>query len=158
MTPSLYEVPVDTAGRLFIMPKPSGEWLDDDLKKLKLIGIDHIVSMLTPEEADSLSLANEGEVCEHNGINFTNVPVVDRDIPETAAAKELALSTIADLHAGSSVVVHCRAGIGRSGLVACCVLIGLGTLAEDALAKVSAARGVQVPDTEEQRKFILEFS
>ncbi|WP_172670816.1 dual specificity protein phosphatase family protein [Labrenzia sp. DG1229] len=140
------------------MPKPSGEWLDDDLKKLKLIGIDHIVSMLTPEEADSLSLANEGEVCERNGINFTNVSVVDRDIPETAAAKELALSIIADLHAGSSVVVHCRAGIGRSGLVACCVLIGLGILAEDALAKVSAARGVLVPDTEEQRKFILAFS
>lgn len=158
MTPSLYEIPVATVGRLFIMPKPSGEWLDDDLKKLKLTGIDHIVSMLTPEEADSLSLANEGEVCERNGLSFTNVPVVDRDIPEIAAAKELALSIATDLHAGLSVVVHCRAGIGRSGLVACCVLIGLGTLAENALAKVSAARGVLVPDTEEQRKFILAFS
>ncbi|WP_305985496.1 dual specificity protein phosphatase family protein [Roseibium sp. MMSF_3544] len=158
MTPSLYEIPVNAAGRLFIMPKPSGEWLDDDIKKLKLMGIDHIVSMLTPEEADSLALANEGQICKRNGINFTNVPVVDRGIPEVAIAKELALSINADMHAGSRVAIHCRAGIGRSGVVACCVLIGLGSQAENALEQVSAARGVLVPDTIEQRKFILEFS
>jgi protein-tyrosine phosphatase len=46
--------------------------------------------------------------------------------------------------------VHCRAGIGRSGIAAAAVLVSLGHEPRDVFAMVSKARGVSVPDTDEQ--------
>lgn len=157
MMPSIYCIPVDTAGRLYIMPKPSGEWLEDDLQQLRLSGVDRIVSMLMPSEARDLGLADEREVCRSLGLDYTNVPVPDRGLPTFKAAGSIASSIQIDLHAGRSVAVHCRAGIGRSGLVCCCALINLGILADNALERVSTARGINVPDTEEQREFVRAF-
>ncbi|MEM9633758.1 MAG: dual specificity protein phosphatase family protein [Pseudomonadota bacterium] len=157
MMPSLYSVSTVAGGNLFIMPKPSGEWLRDDLQKLRLIGVDRIVSMLEPEEAASLGLTEEANLCHELGIGFTNVPVRDRGLPSIEVASDIAQSIRNDLKAGRDVAVHCRAGIGRSGLVVCCVLIADGETSQAAIQKVSAARGVAVPDTIGQAKFIHAF-
>jgi len=58
---------------------------------------------------------------------------------------------------GKNIAIHCRAGIGRTGLSASCLLICDGYSAEAAMDMVSAARGVQIPDTEEQFDFICDF-
>ena len=57
-----------------------------------------------------------------------------------------------------NVAVHCRAGIGRSGLVASCILIKDDMTAEAAIKLVSSGRGVPIPETAEQSAFILEYS
>jgi protein-tyrosine phosphatase len=71
---------------------------------------------------------------------------------------EAALSAIgaitAQLDAGKNVAVHCRQGIGRSGLVASGVLMISGTKADEAMRIVSSARGISVPETPEQRRWI----
>jgi protein-tyrosine phosphatase len=56
------------------------------------------------------------------------------------------------------VILHCRAGIGRSGLVAACLLVMKGVSPEEAVKKVSAARGVSVPETKEQRNWIDQYA
>ena len=58
---------------------------------------------------------------------------------------------------GKSVAIHCRAGIGRSTTLAACVLILLGVNGEVALDMIAAARGLEVPETEAQRQWILGF-
>ena len=50
------------------------------------------------------------------------------------------------------MVVHCRQGIGRSGLVAACLLVRKGISPGAAVEMVSAARGVSVPETTEQTR------
>ncbi len=55
-----------------------------------------------------------------------------------------------DLGAGKSVVVHCRQGIGRSGLIAIAVLMQAAQKLDEAIALVSRARGREVPETPEQ--------
>jgi protein-tyrosine phosphatase len=62
------------------------------------------------------------------------------------------------LQGGQNVAVHCRAGIGRSGMVAACSLVALGLAAPLAQAEVSKARGVAIPDTVEQGVFISLFA
>src|SRR5439155_22267767 len=42
-----------------------------------------------------------------------------------------------DLTAGRNVILHCRAGIGRSGLVASCLLVMKGVSPEEAVKKVA---------------------
>jgi protein-tyrosine phosphatase len=44
-----------------------------------------------------------------------------------------------DLRAGESVLLHCAAGIGRTGTAAACVLKSLGLTRDEALERVRAA-------------------
>ena len=58
---------------------------------------------------------------------------------------------------GKAVSIHCRAGIGRSSLIAAGVLICSGLAADDALRLIGIARGIDVPDTEAQREWVIAF-
>jgi len=93
MKPSLYSIETCPIGSLFIMPKPSGEWLEEDIGHYKMQGITDVVSLLRSDEVAEL----------------------------------------------------------------CCILQDLGLDAVEAIRSVSDARGVTVPDTIEQREFILNY-
>jgi len=64
----------------------------------------------------------------------------------------------AALEAGKNVAVHCRQGIGRSGLVAAGVLLAPGMGADKALEVVGAARGETIPETAAQLQWIEHLS
>jgi protein-tyrosine phosphatase len=56
------------------------------------------------------------------------------------------------------VAVHCRQSIGRSGLIACGILVASGVDVATAIATASQTRGVAVPETEEQRRRLVDFA
>jgi protein-tyrosine phosphatase len=64
----------------------------------------------------------------------------------------------AQLVEGKSVGIHCRQGIGRSGLLAASLLILGGVPLEAALDRVKIARGCAVPETAEQREWVARFA
>jgi protein-tyrosine phosphatase len=64
----------------------------------------------------------------------------------------------ADLSSGKNVVIHCRQGIGRTGLLAACLLITKGLSSGAAVESASAARGLTVPETPEQRRWIDQYA
>ncbi|SDR45510.1 dual specificity protein phosphatase family protein [Pseudovibrio sp. Tun.PSC04-5.I4] len=154
MKPSIYPISADYPGQLFLMPKPSGEWLDEDMQYYRSIGVDLVMSMLEHTEAIELSLQNESRICSENRMDFLNFPIPDRGLPERQGFKEIVTHVSKRLKQHEGVAIHCRAGIGRSGLLACCVMAGFVGSAQAAIEIVSGARGVQVPDTSEQRAFI----
>ena len=49
-------------------------------------------------------------------------------------------------------------GIGRSGLLAASLLVSSGIEPEEAIRRVSVARGVSVPETVEQKKWVKDFA
>ena len=55
---------------------------------------------------------------------------------------------------GEHIVIHCRAGIGRTGMVAAGVLLHCGFEPDEALEHISLKRGVTVPDTDEQIEWL----
>lgn len=59
-----------------------------------------------------------------------------------------------EIEAGHSTVIHCRAGIGRSGLAAAAVLLHAGLGVTEALERIGRARRVSVPDTPEQEAWL----
>jgi protein-tyrosine phosphatase len=76
-------------------------------------------------------------------MEFISFPVPDGGVP------------VARLNEGKAVAVHCRAGIGRSSLIAACVLVLLGFA--PGMAFIGKARGVKVPDTGGQRDWVDMF-
>ncbi len=79
-------------------------------------------------------------------------------VPHEGMIQALVADLAMRLAQGHAVAVHCRAGIGRSGGVTCCLLCHFGQSGDDAIAAVSAARGIPVPDTPEQADFIRRFA
>lgn len=159
MKPSIYSIACDAPGTLYIMPKPSSDWLDDDIAAYHSMEMNKVVSLLTSDEAYDLNLQNERAACEAQKIDYVQFPIIDRGLPvDRKAFSELSTEIRKDLADGRNVGIHCRAGIGRSGMLASCILVGLGLTADQAVAAVSEARGVDIPDTEEQLQFILDFA
>jgi protein-tyrosine phosphatase len=147
-------------GRLAVLPRPrGGDWLTDEVQSLRASGVEVLVSLLTREEAAELDLAEEAAYCAASGIAFISFPVADRGVPASAVgALDLVRKLGALVTGGKVVAIHCRQGVGRSALVAACVLATLGEQPDAALQRVARARGCPVPDTAEQREWLLRFT
>jgi protein-tyrosine phosphatase len=141
------------------MPRPrAGDWLEDEIASWKESGVDTVVSLIEREEVIELGLGRESELCGVKGIEFVSFPIPDRGIPASPGdASALVGLACTRLAASKAVAVHCRAGIGRSALVAACILTRCGYNASDAFAIISASRGVTVPDTDDQRNWVISF-
>ncbi|CAL77252.1 hypothetical protein BRADO3469 [Bradyrhizobium sp. ORS 278] len=156
----LHWIDLLTAGRLAIAARPRAEdWLADDTAVWAGEGIAIVVSLLEPAEVHDLGLQREAALCESRGMAFVSFPIPDRGLPERrSAALQLAQDLAARLTEGADVLIHCRAGIGRSAVIAACVMGRLGVDAGEALRRIAAARGVRVPDTEEQRRWVMQMA
>jgi protein-tyrosine phosphatase len=141
------------------MARPrASEWLDDEIASWKAADIAAVVCLLEKDEIDELSLGDEESLCRRHGIEFVPFPIPDRGHPESIEQTEAIARDIAvKLKGGSAVAIHCRAGIGRSSLLAACTLIGLGFDASTAFNLIASARGLKVPDTDEQRSWVISF-
>lgn len=144
------------SGRLGIMPRPrGGDWLGDELHSLREAGVDVVLSLLENHEVVELDLVEEENLCRANEIVFRSFPIKDRSVPESRqATMDLAGSVLTQLQKGENVVIHCRAGIGRSSLVAACVLTLSGIEVDEAFKRIERARGCSVPDSTEQREWV----
>lgn len=144
---------------LAIVIRPQGdEWLEHELRGIKYRGIDTIVSLLEPFEADFLGLAEERATAERVGLTFLSYPIQDGSVPRDVVQFRSFIQGIADrLDAGERIGVHCRGCIGRATITAACALIHRGWKARDALEAIAEARGFAVPDTLEQEDWTLMY-
>lgn len=160
MSPAIYWVPEVTTGRLGIMARPrSDDWLRDEVMGWCSAGLNTVVCLLEQAEIRELGLRDEQVLCENSNIEFISFPISDRGVP-TSARKTVQLveRVVGLLNSGAAVAIHCRAGIGRSALVAACVLLKLGFSSSDVFPVLSRARGVPVPDTPDQVQWLSVFS
>ncbi len=147
-------------GKLALASRPrGGEWLDDEMASWRRDGIDMVLSLLTPEEEQALDLAAEAGAAQARGMGFISLPIPDRQVPDSEAGVTTVVEGAGSaLSSGKNIAVHCRQGIGRTGLIAACLLISRGVDPEAAVARLSAARGVPVPETPEQRQWIDRYA
>ncbi|MGP0074900.1 MAG: dual specificity protein phosphatase family protein [Bryobacteraceae bacterium] len=159
MNPDLFWIAGPWTGRLAIAARPrGGEWLEDEANGWRRAGIEVVLSLLERDEADQLGLDDERRAAEANGIRFISFPIPDRGIPASAAAAmSLIIALASALDAGKNVAVHCRQGIGRSGLIAAGILATSGMQPNQAIEIVSAARGLSIPETPEQRLWVQQL-
>jgi hypothetical protein len=160
MNPKLYWIDGPWPGKLAISARPrGGDWLEDDISGWQRAGVDAVGSLLTPQENKDPQLSEESDLAQAHGLRFLSLPVEDRGVPPSGEDAVRAIGKIGEtLRQGRNVAIHCRQGIGRSGMIAAALLISDGSTPGDALTQISAARGLPVPETEEQWAWIRDFS
>lgn len=157
MIPDIYEIELIGSGSLSVMAKPvSGEWIEEEFAAIAAFGINRIVSLLEIPESFEIGLRDESALTVKNGMEFLSFPIPDRGLPESVVqfasfTKQLYHEAAGGMH----TVVHCRAGIGRTGLVAAGVLLHCGFEPLEAFEHISKNRRVSVPDTQEQIDWLV---
>ncbi len=160
MSSLIYWIDGNWPGRLGILPRPRGaDWLAAEVRAWQSLGLQTVLSLLMPEEIVELQLEGEPQACRSEAIEFINFGIPDRGVPESRKEALRLLHRLQDsLSAGGRIGVHCRQGVGRSGLVAAGVLILGGATPEDAAANISRARGQEVPETLDQLDWLIDFA
>ena len=101
-----------------------------------------------------MNLQAEEQICVELGIKFHRHPVIDHALPIQPGFDAFIDSLLPILTSGGFIAVHCFAGIGRSTMTVCALLLRLGVSASEAIALSSHARGFDVPETEAQVEFV----
>jgi protein-tyrosine phosphatase len=160
MRKELYWLVESWPGKLAVAPRPrGGDWLKDDIASWKRANVNSVLSLLTSDEEKNFDLHDEAGEVRTQGMEFTSFPIPDRQVPRPEAGLAEVLERVSGvLSAGKNVLVHCRQGIGRSGLVAACLLVKKGISPGAAIASISAARGMSVPETAEQRDWVDHYA
>ncbi len=154
--PDLFWIPGPWRGRFAVTTRPrGGDWLEGEAIGWRRAGIDVVVSLLEDEEETQLDLQAERKAAEASGIRFISFPIPDRGVPASLPDAVTLIASLSDaLETGKNVAVHCRQGLGHSGLIAAAVLANSGLSPDQAIEVVSAARGQTVPETASQRSWV----
>jgi protein-tyrosine phosphatase len=107
------------------------------------------------EVAEVGDLAREARRARLRWIHF---PIADGWVPsDEAAAGRLVGRILRALERGHDVVVHCWAGMGRTGMIGACCLVARGMPPEEAIAVVRATRDGTI-QTAAQEEFVRSFA
>jgi protein-tyrosine phosphatase len=160
MKPELHWIKGPWPGKLAIAARPRGnDWLDDEVEAWKSTGIDTVVSFLTPDEEKELGLEREAEAWRARALDFLAFPIEDRSVPSDPGEVAALIRELEKrLARGRAVALHCRQGLGRSALVASCLLVSAGLEPDAAFKRVGQARGCAVPETTAQREWVVRFA
>lgn len=148
-------LPADVPGRLYKMGLP-GRFtdLEDDLQEMRKAGVELIVCLTPQDEMQAKSERYfEAVVDQRLGIEHVELPIEDQGVPvDVAAYDELVARVQGLLNEDKAVLVHCAAGIGRTGVFIISVLQNLG---HDTAEATQMARGAgSWPENNEQRAFL----
>ncbi|HKU14430.1 MAG TPA: ADP-ribosylglycohydrolase family protein [Steroidobacteraceae bacterium] len=120
-----------------------------------------------------IDLTEEGELPEYENllpgvteqrVRYRRMPVLDHSVPDSPAHMARILDLLdGELAAGRCVYLHCRAGIGRTGMTVGCHLVRSGRGNEDAYEHLQllwrqcarSRRWPSIPETPEQIDFVL---
>ncbi len=151
MTFTLAEIPL-LGGRIAISPQPgrSGTY-DADFKALLAWGPDLVISLTTEAELQSQGAKDLAFDLALYGIDRLHLPITDFATPDFGdrwPALSRAFQT--RLTKGHSILIHCLAGCGRSGMIALRLMVDAGQDPAQALKTLRQARPCAVA-TDSQR-------
>jgi protein-tyrosine phosphatase len=156
MPVEMYKIGSMGEGFIAIMARPSLEAnAAASIINIARLGIRQIVSLLEPSEARSLGLDAEREQVKAHAMDFISFPIPDMGLPPSVEDFALLSKKLFNqVNAGVNTLIHCQAGIGRSGLLVAGILLHCDMDPQQAFAYASRMRGIRVPETPEQEKWL----
>lgn len=119
------------------------ESLVDDLQALRAWGAVVVVTLLEETELQSLGVRDLGKNIVALNMIWLHLPVRNMGLPDERFEEKwrvVAPCLCSLLQEGKRLVIHCREGIGRAGLVTVRLLLELGLSVDEAIRIVRKAR------------------
>jgi len=153
-------LPFGLAGVIYRSPMPFSPLFDSQgllLDAFISAGVD-VVVMLTPKQEVKELLGMDLYVSyKQLGFEVIYAPVEDFSIPKSGTFQEPIERTLQAAKAGLTTVIHCHAGLGRTGMFAAClakVIFGLDGTQASHWVRQYILRSIE---TREQEQFIKDF-
>lgn len=139
-------------GLIGLCPLPGGRGdLPGDIALLQAWGADMVVSLVQTTEMTALGVAALPAMIAQAGIVWRHFPIADFDVPPAQAGwVALSAEIRGVLGQGGRVVLHCRGGCGRTGMMALRLMVEAGEDAAAALLRLRAVRPCAVETDAQQ--------
>ena len=133
---------------------PDFHWLTEHLAVGACFPIEHshalaqehgIAAVIDLREEDR----DDEELLRAAGIDFLHLPTTDQMAPEQEMLDRGVQFAQSHMSRGNRVLIHCQGGIGRSALLALCVLVDLGFEPLDALSHAKDRREAVSPSLDQ---------
>lgn len=124
----------------------TGIWARDlrtDLDVIQAWQASIVITLLEPEELLSLRVTTLGDEVEKRGMHWLHLPIKDFSVPDQqfeqnwARAGKVIRQALRDKE---KVLVHCKGGLGRAGMIAARLLVELGMPPTEAIRLVRHRR------------------
>ena len=124
----------------------TGVWERDlgiDLDAIAAWGAKLVLTLVEPAELTTLKVPLLGHEIRGRGIEWRHLPIADYSVPTQVFEQQWATQgrEIREmLRNGDDLLVHCKGGLGRAGMIAARLLVELGMDADEAIHSVRRVR------------------
>jgi len=140
-----------------------GPWqrdLETDLAVIRDWGASCLVTLMEEHELSLLQVEELPEAARRHGLHWLHLPIRDLDVPGESWLKDWRQENGPELRDrlvdGERILIHCRGGLGRTGLVGALLLRDLGLEADEAIRLVRRVRPNAI-ETREQEQFVRSY-
>uniref|UniRef100_A0A3Q1I731 Cyclin-dependent kinase inhibitor 3 n=1 Tax=Anabas testudineus TaxID=64144 RepID=A0A3Q1I731_ANATE len=150
---------VDCSQFLGICALPGCNFKDLKFKELQNQGVQDVFVFCTRGELNKYRVPSLLEVYQQHGFTVHHMPFPDGDVPELEQCCQILKELQVSLENNRRTVIHCYGGLGRSALIAACLLLqfSLTMTANKAIEILREHRGGGAIQTVKQYNFLHEF-
>ena len=119
-----------------------------------------LITLIEPHEFEAHGASDLFPLAARMGMETLWFPIRDHFVPHSVEAFDgVVQDIIKRVGRGENVVTHCKAGKGRTGLTAGCVLVALGWKPEEAVKVVQASRDdtIKNPVQQDYLRYYLRY-
>lgn len=120
---ALTELPFGMPGRVFRSPMPYGDYDPEGrlLERYRDANVQAVVVLAEEQEMRELTGLDLTQRYRTAGMEVIWLPIPDFGIPTLDALRQAVERALDCLRSGKNIAVHCRAGVGRTGLFLACL-------------------------------------
>jgi len=127
--------------------------LKRDIAAYREWGATGVVTLNEAPELQEIGLGDLGEQLVAAGFWWRHLPIIDMNVPDTAfenAWQVEGQQLIGSLAAGERIIIHCLAGLGRTGMISARLLVDTGIAPERAVTEVRKVRPRAIQTTAQE--------
>ena len=131
--------------------------MDMDLDDITNWGASTVVTLIEDHEFHILGVEDMERQVHDFGMKWFHLPITDVSVPDQRfedAWKTASAEIHCLINAGEHILIHCRSGLGRTGLVAGLILVERGVQPKEAIRQIRAVRPHAI-ETPEQEAYVM---